>query len=353
MNRIAAAALTTLLLPLWTLACRDGDPTGVVANQDTVADAGGNLTRIDVDGDGLEQIALDGSRSRDADGSITDFAWLEMGNLLADGVVPNVSFDLGPHDVTLIVTDDRGATDADFVRIVVEPSDALDPPTNPGGNSPPTARITGPCNSLRIYEGRGMYFDGQGLDAEEGRLPNESFEWTYDGRPVPRCGDGDWNGLVSACGDGGWIESIELGSHVLTLSVTDSEGAQGSASITMTGVEFSDASFTDDILSFMLYACESCHGAERQEGGIRLDSYEAITTGENANGPLIVRGDPTGGILIPKVLSDHLVVDGYGLHMSQWMGETILPVWILEGARNTDHEHPPWPEPRCGGLSTS
>lgn len=68
-------------------------------------------------------------------------------------------------------------------------------------------------------------------------------------------------------------------------------------------------------------------------------------TGENLHGPLIVAGDPTQGILIPQVLSDHRIIDGHGLHVSQWMGETILPVWILEGARNTDHPHPPVPRP--------
>ncbi len=119
---------------------------------------------------------------------------------------------------------------------------------------------------------------------------------------------------------------------MLTLTVTDSDGARGSASITVTGFEFRDASFTDDILSFMLMYCANCHGAERAEAGIRLDSYEAIVTGENLHGPLIVAGDPTQGILIPQVLSDHRIIDGHGLHVSQWMGETILPVWILEGA---------------------
>ena len=213
----------------------------------------------------------------------------------------------------------------------------VEPPT---ANTGPLVRITMPCDGLQSYEGRGMYFGGE-------RTGSERFEWTYDGQPVPRC-DSAWGGRAQACGNGGWIESIELGPHVLTLTVTDSVGAQGSASITMTGVEFRDASFTDDILSFTLTYCENCHAAERSEGGIRLDSYEAIMTGGNENGPLIVEGDPTGGILIPQILSDHLYVDGYGLHVSEWMGETILPVWILEGARNTDHPHPPVPEPRCG-----
>jgi hypothetical protein len=228
-----------------------------------------------------------------------------------------------------------------------ENQQAPDSSTDSAGNDRPIAQITMPCDGLRIYEGRGYYFGGSASDVEDGELSYESFEWDLDGRPIPGCGE--WDGWAEAgCGYGGWIESFELGPQVLTLTVTDSDGAQGSASITIYGVEFSNASFTDDILSFLLYSCENCHGVERAEGGIRLDSYEAIMTGGNENGPLIVKEDPTGGILIPQILSDHYYVDGYGLHVSQWMGETIIPVWVREGARNTDHPHPPLPEPRCG-----
>lgn len=218
------------------------------------------------------------------------------------------------------------------------------PVPQPGSNLSPTAQITFPCDGLGLYEGRGIYFGGSARDPEDGPLSYETFEWKFDGQPIPGCGE--WDGWAEAgCGFGGWMESIELGPHVLTLTVTDSDGARGSASITITGVEFRDASFTDDILSFMLTYCENCHGAERAEGGIRLDSYEAITTGGNANGPLIVEGDPAGGILIPQILSDHHYVEGFGLYPSKWLAETILPVWILEGARNTDHPHPLFPVP--------
>ena len=347
MIRITAAAIATLLLPVWTIGCEGENPTAFVANQAPVANAGQDVSRVDADGDGYEEFALNGSASRDVDGVIVEHLWLEKDDAIANGVEPTHSFAVGVHDVTLVVTDDRGGMDSDGITIVVEPIDVSDPPSDPQPNTAPRAFITMPCDGFRSYEGRGMYFGGEGIDAEEGRLANDRFEWTYDGQPIRRC-DSDWDGRASACGDGGWIESIELGPHVLTFTVTDREGAEGSASITMTGVEFQNASFTADILSFLLYACETCHGTVRAEGGIRLDSYDAIMTGGNEHGPLIVEGDPTGGILIPQILSDHLIVDSHGIHMSQWMGETILPVWIVEGARNTDHPHPPYPEPRCG-----
>lgn len=257
----------------------------------------------------------------------------------------------GPDPAESVSGQEPAGAPAEQDGVDLQGSESAEPVSEPGSqassNAPPTARVIDPCNGLRIYEGRGIYFGGSAWDEEDGELSYESFEWKLDGRPIPGCGE--WDGWAEAgCGYGGWIESFELGPQVLTLTVTDSDGAQGSASITIYGVEFSNASFTDDILSFLLYSCENCHGVERAEGGIRLDSYEAIMTGGNENGPLIVKEDPTGGILIPQILSDHYYVDGYGLHVSQWMGETIIPVWILEGARNTDHPHPPFPEPRCG-----
>jgi hypothetical protein len=343
MNRIAASALAVLAMS-WTIGCGGEDPTGSAANQNPVANAGQDQSSFDADGDGHEEITLNGSESRDVDGTIVEYTWLEGNSPIARGAERNADFEVGVHEVTLVVTDDRGGSDTDAVTILVKPMSPPDPPPDPRANEPPTAYITMPCDGLQSYEGRGMYFGGTGRDPEDGELSHETFEWSYDGRPIPGCGE--WDGWAEAgCGYGGWLESIDLGPHVLTLTVRDSDGAQGWASITMTGVEFQNASFTDDILSFMLMYCENCHGAERSEGGIRLDSYEAIMTGGNDNGPLIVEGDPEGGILIPHILSDHYYVDGYGLHVSQWMGEDILPVWILEGARNTDHPHPPVPGP--------
>jgi mono/diheme cytochrome c family protein len=37
--------------------------------------------------------------------------------------------------------------------------------------------------------------------------------------------------------------------------------------------------------------CTGCHGAEKQKGGLRLDSHEAVLKG-GENGPAVVAGDP-------------------------------------------------------------
>ena len=341
MNLAVGAAL------LLVTACASEPVSGPEVEPPT-ANAGLDQSVVDRDGNGWEPVVLSAWVS--APDLHEGYRWMEDGVELTGwgelyGGKPwqkLVRLDVGRHDIVLKVVNVSGS-DSDSVVVDVLPREPELPPQPPTANTAPSAGLGAPpCEPFMQYEGRGLPFYGGGWDVEDGELPPESFAWSFDGQPWPK---------PAPNAHGGWLDSIELGSHVLTLTVTDSDGARDSVSTTIVGVEFRDASFTDDILNFTLTYCESCHGAERAEAGIRLDSYEAIMTGGNDNGPLIVEGDPTGGILIPQILSDHYPVGGYGLELSQWMGETILPVWILEGARNTDHWHPLWPVPNCFVIS--
>ena len=100
-------------------------------NQDPSADAGPDQTVTDSDTDGVASVTLDGSASMDPDGSIATYQWSEGGPAFAFGVNPTVSLTLGVHTLTLLVTDQFGATDSDTVVITVRP-----------GNTPPTATNT-------------------------------------------------------------------------------------------------------------------------------------------------------------------------------------------------------------------
>ncbi|MGB5303003.1 MAG: PKD domain-containing protein [Gemmatimonadota bacterium] len=88
-------------------------------NQLPIADAGPDETVTDSDGGG-ENVTLDGSGSTDPDGSIVSYLWTEGGGEIATGVNPTVLFAVGPHEVTLTVTDDAGDTDTDVVVITVD-----------------------------------------------------------------------------------------------------------------------------------------------------------------------------------------------------------------------------------------
>ena len=84
------------------------------------------------------------------------------------------------------------------------------------------------------------------------------------------------------------------------------------------------------------------HAKAAQEGGIRLDTHEALTTGGNAHGPLIVVGDATQGILIPKLLARHYDPDrstlttpffwGWVMDLEGWWVQQMLAPWINRGA---------------------
>ncbi len=96
-------------------------------NQAPTADAGQDQTVIDTDGDGYEQVALDGSVSMDPDGTIASYVWTENGSQIAVGVKPMVSLSSGQHTITLTITDNGDLADSDTVTITVKTEDKTAP----------------------------------------------------------------------------------------------------------------------------------------------------------------------------------------------------------------------------------
>ena len=71
----------------------------------------------------------------------------------------------------------------------------------------------------------------------------------------------------------------------------------------------STISFASTIQPFYVdNGCTSCHAAGGIAESIPLDTYDAIVYGENTADPaqpMIVIGDPTGGVLIPQLGTTH------------------------------------------------
>lgn len=66
-------------------------------------------------------VTLDGSRSRDPDGTIASYSWSLNGTVLGTGPNPQVSLPLGTNTVLLTVTDDRGGSSLASVTVTVLP----------------------------------------------------------------------------------------------------------------------------------------------------------------------------------------------------------------------------------------
>lgn len=99
----------------------------IVAGPIPTADAGANQEVTDVDNNGVEQVTLDGSASFDVDGFIANYEWREGTTVLGSTASPtlNVNLPIGTHTIRLIVTDDDGQTDIDFVQVDVRPGNVI------------------------------------------------------------------------------------------------------------------------------------------------------------------------------------------------------------------------------------
>jgi hypothetical protein len=136
-----------------------------------VADAGPDIPWVDFAGDGVDPVQLDGSRSWDSDGEIVSYDWYEYGAWIANGIYAAPWLSVGYHEITLVVTDNRGDTSSDVVIVKME-----SPPYEPGALHITTVNengepLVGACYFL--YMDLGGYYDteyaaGFACDADDG-----------------------------------------------------------------------------------------------------------------------------------------------------------------------------------------
>ncbi len=214
-NQIATGANPSLSLALGvhtiTLTVTDND--GATAtdnvvitveeapNQVPVANAGTDQTVIDDDGNGGETTTLDGTGSSDPDGTIASYIWTEGGNQIATGANPSLSLVLGVHTITLTVTDDDGATDTDNVTITVEEAPNQAPLANAGSDQ--TVTDTDNSGSETVV------LNGSASNDPDGTI--SSYVWIESGNQIA-------TGVNPSV-------SFSVGTHDVTLTVTDDDGA--------------------------------------------------------------------------------------------------------------------------------
>ncbi|MGQ0766020.1 MAG: S8 family serine peptidase [Gemmatimonadota bacterium] len=145
---------------------------------------------------------FDGSTSSDPDGTISAYLWTSPGLPSRTGSTATWGLHTGTYSVTLQVTDNLGATNSLTKSISVGSA--------PPPNQPPVADFTHNC----VLRPNGEYrcdFDGTSSMDTDGTIA--AYSWTSPGLPTRTGATARWG--------------LHAGTHVVTLTVTDDDGAIG------------------------------------------------------------------------------------------------------------------------------
>ena len=90
-------------------------------------------------------------------------------------------------------------------------------------------------------------------------------------------------------------------------------------------------SYTPTVATLLQRHCVRCHGADDQNGGLRLDSYAALARG-GETGPAVIPGDADRSLLIQKIEHRDRPVMPPRKKLDR-ATIAVLRAWIKDGAR--------------------
>ena len=189
-----------------------------VPNEPPIANAGGNIT-ITLP---ASTANLNGSASKDQDGSITAYAWSQTSGPSTAVIVSAATastglsgLQQGVYVFTLKVTDNNGATASDAVTVTVNAAANKPPVANAGGSK----AITLPTNSVTL--------DGSLSADPDGSIT--TYSWTQVSGPSASALTGGSTAIATA-------DNLIAGQYIFQLTVTDDKGATGTAQVKITVV---------------------------------------------------------------------------------------------------------------------
>ncbi len=143
-------------------------------------------------------VTITGSGSDHEDGTLagSSLSWSDASNLGTGGSI-NYTNTSGTYTITLTATDSRGLTNTDSINITF--------------NDAPLITITGPANNTNVASGANINFTATASDTEDGNIAS-NITWT--------------SSIDNVIGNGASLNTTSLsnGDHVITASITDSDG---------------------------------------------------------------------------------------------------------------------------------
>ncbi len=170
------------------------------------ARAGDDRVIPDADGDGVEIVTLDGSASLAPYSTIQAYGWAEGGTMLGTGAVLDVPLEAGVHTLTLTIVDDRGLLSEDTVVIEVARILIAD-----AGDDQTLTDEDDDGIEVVILDGTGSFDPGGSIS---------HYLWTIGEQIV---------GLGATA-----YTALPVGTHEVTLTVSNSAGEQASDTLTVT-----------------------------------------------------------------------------------------------------------------------
>jgi len=170
----------------------------------------------------VNTVTLNGTGSKDSDGSIKKYAWTKVSGPAGGSIASpsNAStkvngLTVGTYVFQLTVTDDQGSTASDNVTISVNSAVVVNVP--PTANAGDAQVITLPVNSVTL----------NGTDSKDSDGKIKTYSWSKVSGPVA-CNIASPNASTTK------ITGLLVGAYVFKLTVTDDDGATASGTVAVT-----------------------------------------------------------------------------------------------------------------------